>query len=113
MIKRKNLPKGARITTGNDFNIIIKNGKCIKAENFKIYYINKQDAKSRIGIIVSKKIKVKAIKNKYKRMAREFFRINRSNFLRNIDMVIIVFKDKKEKTDQKITQMLKKEKIME
>ncbi|QJC35097.1 ribonuclease P protein component, partial [Enterobacteriaceae endosymbiont of Donacia piscatrix] len=71
-----NLTKNKRLTT-LDFNIIFKNN--IKLHNLYFTILNKKNKikYSRIGIIISKKIVCKIyIKNKFKRIIREYFRLN-------------------------------------
>lgn len=113
MRKRLSLPRKARITATKEFNEIISKGKALKAEFFRLHYLENYTKKSRIGIIVSRNIKEKAIKNKYKRCVKEYFRINRNKFIKNIDVVIIIYRQNKEKVTQKIEEILKKEKIVE
>jgi ribonuclease P protein component len=112
MPKENALPRSARITSDHDFNNIIKKGKNIKADFFRIHFLEKNDSKSRIGVIVSRHIKEKALKNKYKRQVREYFRLNRGIFTKKLDMVVIVFKASKDKMAIKMSEMLKKEKII-
>jgi ribonuclease P protein component len=112
MPKENALPRSARITSDHDFNNIIKKGKSIKADFFRIHYLEKESYKSRIGVIVSRHIKEKALKNRYKRWIREYFRLNRINFTKKIDMVVIIFKTNKENMALKMAETLKKEKII-
>lgn len=113
MIKRNALPRKARITTTKDFNEIISNGKVLRAEAFRIHYLDNHADKSRIGIIISRHIKDKAIKHKYKRTIKEYFRLNRNKYLMKVDIVIIVLKKSEKIVAQNINKMLQKEKILE
>ncbi|MEW6517204.1 MAG: ribonuclease P protein component [candidate division FCPU426 bacterium] len=113
---RYNLPKKARITDTNEFNKIITKGKRINCDFYRIHYEKSDNVKSKIGIIVSRKIKNKALKNKYKRRIKEYFRKVRVSFKVQICIVIIIYNEfnnkKSEEMLKNMTEMFKKEKII-
>ncbi|QJC35476.1 ribonuclease P protein component [Enterobacteriaceae endosymbiont of Donacia proxima] len=84
-----NLTKNKRLIT-SDFNLIFK--KSNKLNNLYFTILNKKNKiqYSRIGIIISKKIVRKIyIRNRFKRIIREYFRLNQYYFL-NRDYIIIL-----------------------
>ena len=88
------LPKNLLIRSHKDFNHILKFGNSININNhFKIVYnINSLDH-ARVGYIVSKKVSSKAvIRNRIKRLIREYFRQNKSYF-GSKDVIFICKKD--------------------
>ncbi|QJC32268.1 ribonuclease P protein component [Enterobacteriaceae endosymbiont of Donacia versicolorea] len=81
--------KNKRLTS-LDYNFIFNKPNKIKNRYFTILsHVNKLQY-SRIGIIIQKKkIKKTNIRNKFKRIIREYFRLNQRIFY-NMDYVIII-----------------------
>lgn len=89
--------KTNRILKSGDFKFIKKMGCKKISPHFVLYYKNTDSLHSRIGLTVSKKNGNSVQRNKQKRIIREFFRKNKSNFKKN-DFVLIVRKSIYNKT---------------
>ena len=60
-----------------NFNDAINGGVKYKIEGANVFVINKSTRKCNLGVIISKKISNKAVvRNKYKRIIREVFRLD-------------------------------------
>ncbi|WP_340147372.1 ribonuclease P protein component [Buchnera aphidicola] len=92
MSKKFNFSKKFRLLNFNQYKRVFK--KSYKSEKKGILILgsyNKLDY-SRLGILISKKIiKKSVIRNKIKRLVREFFRHQKNKFL-NMDFVFILKK---------------------
>ncbi len=84
------LSKNNRLKKLEDFENVRHNGKFLKTEDFTFTSFNRKDKEpSRFGIIVSKKVSMKATaRNKVKRQIREILRKNISSVKDGFDFVI-------------------------
>ena len=81
------------IKSNQDFENIIKNGKCIKNKFYTIHY-NDNDLKyDKYGISVSKKLGNAVFRNKYKRKIRSMLDNYKKNYINNKDYIIILRKE--------------------
>ncbi|QJC35889.1 ribonuclease P protein component [Enterobacteriaceae endosymbiont of Donacia sparganii] len=81
--------KKKRLTSLN-FNLIFSNSKKLHNEFFIILSKFNKIKYSRVGIIIPKKIIYKTnIRNKFKRIIREYFRLNQYSFL-IMDYIFII-----------------------
>jgi len=81
MVKNKgkfNLPKDQILRGREDFNHVFMQGQKVSGNNVLIIYLNADSRK--IGFVVSKKVKKAVIRNRYKRVLREIFRLNKEKF---------------------------------
>jgi len=75
------LPKSQVLRRSKDFERLLKGGKRVRFESFDVVYGSNDFGYSRVGYIVSKKISKKAVvRNRVKRLFREYFRYNKSLF---------------------------------
>ncbi len=89
--KSKNiLTKSHRITKSAEYKENFKKGRSIKDRHLKLYYSGNQENKMKVGIIISKKIKEKVKRNKYKRIIREYFRLNLKTMNSGRNVIIIL-----------------------
>lgn len=89
-MKHEGLPKKERLTKNVDFESVLKEGKKVWIKNLLLLIYKPNNLNySRIGIVVSKKIKKATQRNKIKRWIREFYRRNKSLFPKSCDMVFI------------------------
>ncbi|MBP7653622.1 ribonuclease P protein component [Candidatus Dependentiae bacterium] len=82
--------KHYRLSKENDISNVFNNGKSVSDNNFVVYARQNNLDFSRICIIASKKYSLSAVKrNKIRRMAREYFRLNHKKFPVSFDLIII------------------------
>ncbi len=70
-------PKNHRILKKKEFSEILTDGERRKTKHF-VLFIKKRthDGKSRLGLIITKKIGNAVVRNRIKRVVREFFRLH-------------------------------------
>ena len=72
-----------------DFQRVYKKGQSY-ANKYLVMYILKQDTqKNRIGISVSKKVGNSVVRHRLTRLIRESYRLNESEFVSGLDMIVI------------------------
>ena len=87
------LPKEQILHSSKDFLKLLRGGKRLKSEGFELVYRQNDLGYPRIGYIVSKEISSKAvIRNRIKRIFREYFRHNKRLFGSN-DIIFVCKKD--------------------
>jgi len=86
-------PKYEKILNRADFVKLNRSGKRLYTKHFTL--IKKQNGQgvTRLGVTVSKKTGNAVIRNRVKRLIREFFRLNKTHFPQGYDIVIIAKKD--------------------
>jgi len=77
-IKKHKLKKDDLLKGKNNFHHVFKNGHIISGSNVSIIYLGADSMK--IGFVVSKNIKKAVVRNRYKRLLREIYRLNKNNF---------------------------------
>ena len=88
-----NFTREDRLLKRHEFKKISKEGRRLDNGHFLIIYTKGQQARSRIGITVTKKVGNAVARNRIKRLSREFFRQNRSKFKGTWDINIIAKKN--------------------
>ena len=84
-------PKKYRLRKRIEFEHLKKNGLRIQNNLYIIKYaFNLNSEASRLGITVTKKIGNAVVRNRIKRLIREFFRKNRKQLTQNYDINVIV-----------------------
>jgi len=86
-------PKTVRILKRSDFLRLQQTGTKIQNNHFIASYAPGRFSRSRLGITVTKKVGNAAVRNRIKRMSREFFRLNRHKLKGCWDIVIIAKKE--------------------
>lgn len=87
------LPKQQILHRSKEFEQLLKGGERVSLKNFDIIYSPNNFDYPRMGYIVSKKISAKAVvRNRIKRLFREFFRHNKPYF-GSKDIIFICKKD--------------------
>ena len=92
MDNRKKLNQGRKITQTKEYDRVFKNGKKYSGSFLKIHVLKTLEKEGKSGIIISRKVKGSVIRNRYKRLLREVFRLNQYAFGNNAEVVVVVFK---------------------
>ncbi len=86
------LTRERRLRKRDEIIFVLKKGRKIENEDFKIFYTEKT-IESKVGISVRRKIVNSVKRNRIRRILKEIFRKKREKFKKNIKMMIIVKKD--------------------
>ncbi len=96
------LTPNLKIIKAVDYQAVFKHGKITKGRYWKIV-ARKTNTKPRLGLAISNKVHKLAVeRNRYKRMAREVFRIHQDE-LNNWEFVVMAKQKKYEKSDNNKT----------
>ena len=80
------------VKKSRDFSDIIQNGKCLKNNEYIIYYKDNNTNNKHFGISVGKKIGNAVIRNYFKRIIRNICDKNKNIYSNGKDYIIIVRK---------------------
>jgi len=88
--ERRGLKRGARLKLGRDFARVRERGErlvkgCLIANWLRL----PEDARSRLGVVVSKKVGGAVVRNRVKRLLRETFRAHRHELSQPLDLVLV------------------------
>lgn len=67
---------------------MLRAGKKYKYPCFYVYALAKEEGPTRLGLVVSRKVGGAFLRNKYKRIVREFFRRSYVQFPPHLDVVV-------------------------
>lgn len=108
------MKKALIVKKQEDFNRIIKCGKCKKNKNFVIYYEENSLGYDKFGISVGKKIGKAVVRNKYKRKIRSIIDEYKKVYQNSRNYIIILRKNcleiSHEEMKESIFQLLTEEK---
>ena len=87
---QNSFPKDERLKRSEDFRRIVRNSRTVREGGVALYWSAKEmEDKSRFGVLVSRKALRRAVdRNRAKRIAREFFRMNKKFFSQKGDFII-------------------------
>jgi ribonuclease P protein component len=88
----ENFPKSARLRKRPEFLRLSRTGKKVHSANFLVVTKPNDGGEARLGITVSSKVGNAVVRNRVKRLVREFFRRRRQEFLPNLDILVIARK---------------------
>jgi len=100
--------KTDRIVKRAEFKKLWKSGKRIYGDCFFIHYVKNDQENSRLGVTVSKRVGCAVVRNRIKRLIREFFRLHRAVFNDTVDMNVIAKAGAGELSNQKLRRALGK-----
>jgi ribonuclease P protein component len=89
-MKQFSLTKNERLHKRHEFDAIFRNGEKYPTEHFLVIIHPNHYERRRLGIVVSKKIGKAVERNRIKRLVREFFRLNKSQFPDSCDLLFVV-----------------------
>ena len=72
----------------NDFRIIYNKGKSISTKNVVLYF-KEVENQGRVGFVASKKVGKATIRNRYKRLMKEAFRVTNLKFSKEVDLIFL------------------------
>ena len=95
-------PKKFRLLTGDDFLYLQKDAFILKSSSARIYWKKSKHGlvETRVGMSISRKVGKACLRNRLKRIFREYFRNSKLKYL-GIDAHLSVYPDLYKKTPQK------------
>jgi ribonuclease P protein component len=88
-MKQFSLTKDERLRKSLEFDQLFKKGERYQTENFLVIVHPNQLERRRLGIVVSKKVGKAVVRNRIKRLVREFFRLNKTQFPDSCDLLFV------------------------
>ncbi len=74
-----------------DFSFVYQRGKSYANRTLVLYVFRKKDSdRNRVGISVSKKVGNSVIRHHLTRLVRESYRLHETEFVRGVDMIVLV-----------------------
>lgn len=92
MKQGRGLPKDERLLLRGEFKRASAVGARLRSPHFIVYLANNQLGRRRLGITVSRKVGNAVVRNRVKRMVREYFREARERLPDSRDYVVIARK---------------------
>jgi ribonuclease P protein component len=86
-------PKTARLTKRSEFLDLFRKGRKVHTAHFVFFSKARGSGDSRLGVTVSTKVGNAVVRNRIKRLLREFFRQRRHTLFSSSDIVIVAKKD--------------------
>ncbi len=78
-----------RLHKRKEFQKVFEKGKIFKNEQIKIYALLNNSPVSRLGLVAGKKFGNAVKRNRYKRIFREAYRLNKNLLKNGVDLVIL------------------------
>jgi ribonuclease P protein component len=88
-VKKFAFPKRERLTRANDFKRVFSAGKRFSDRNLILYVLANALGFSRLGLVVSRKFGNAVRRNRFKRLMREVFRLNKGKISGGTDIIVI------------------------
>jgi ribonuclease P protein component len=89
---RERFPKRTRLTRRSEFLNLSREGKKVHTSHFIVITKANDKGENRLGVTVSTRVGKAVVRNRIKRLLREFFRRHRGEFSLYEDIVIIAKK---------------------
>ena len=87
---KQSFPKQARLLKGADFDRVLRR-RCSSADPFLVVYADQNElGRPRLGLTVSRRHGNAVVRNRWKRLLREAFRISQHKLPPSIDMVVLL-----------------------
>jgi ribonuclease P protein component len=101
-IEKFNFTKANRLRKRSEFIYVSSHGSKVQNRHFIAYFISNHQRTSRLGITTTKRIGKAVKRNRIKRSAREYFRINRKHLGNCLDINVIAKKESADLTSKEI-----------
>ncbi len=85
---RLTLPPTLRIKGRTDFNAVFEQGWVLSDAVLVVHILPRANQPSRLGISISKKVGSAPVRNRWKRLLREAFRLNQASLPPGLDLVV-------------------------
>jgi len=84
-------PKSRRLPDSKRFGACYDQGRKLFTRHFVLFYLRRDDAEGglRLGLTVSRKVGRAVLRNRVRRVLREFFRLHQAMIERPIDIVVV------------------------
>lgn len=102
-------PRKLRLLTAGDFRYVFENTACkTYCQGFLLLAAPGRQDNTRLGFVIGKKhIKLAVMRNRYKRIFRESFRVNQHQ-LPSVDILVLAIKGASQTSPEEISQNLDK-----
>lgn len=82
------LPKTLRLVHQRDFDHVFARGRVVSDPILIVHAVWNPDAPTRLGLSVSRRVGCAVIRNRWKRLIREVFRLHRHEFPSHLTLVV-------------------------
>ncbi|MDD2556937.1 MAG: ribonuclease P protein component [Desulfuromonas sp.] len=82
------MPKSHLIRRPYEYKAVFKQGKKYNFSSFYVYVLAKEEGPTRLGLVVSRKVGGAFLRNRYKRIIREYFRTHYAILPIHTDIVV-------------------------
>ncbi len=94
--KDREFKRSERLLTGADFSVVFRRGRRFRSGRLEFIFLANDLDRSRLGLVISRKCGNAVLRNRFKRILRELFRLKKEKISRSVDIVIRALPAKKE-----------------
>lgn len=91
-MRAASFPPSCRIRKRGEYDRAFRSGRSVHTPHFRLVVAPAAEAESRLGLVVSRKVGKAWLRNRVKRVLREYFRVHRLAFAVPIDLVVVAKK---------------------
>lgn len=84
----QNFPKSIRLVHQRDFDLVFKHGRVLADEHLVMHAVSTPGSPTRLGLSVSKRVGNAVYRNRWKRLMREAFRMNRESLPTGLSLIV-------------------------
>jgi ribonuclease P protein component len=78
-----------RLHSAFEFEKVFEEGRCFRTPWLRVHYRPNPDGRSRLGLVVSRRVGKAVLRNRVKRILREVFRRNKGRLPAPLDVVLV------------------------
>lgn len=86
---RNDFPRAARITRKSDYDYVFKHGEKVVGRCFVCHVARREGQGRKLGLAVSRKVGPAVVRNRIKRLLREFFRTHQDRLPEDTQVVVV------------------------